>query len=110
MVDSHEFLQALKFDALAHRIFVFSPQGDVYDLPAGATPIDFAYAVHTDVGDQTIGAKVNEKMAKLDYHLKSGDIVQIIRKKGTGPSRDWLNFVITTTARKQISRHFKGLR
>jgi len=106
IVDSHEFLRALKFDALAHRIFVFSPKGDVYDLPLGATPVDFAYAVHTDVGDQTMGAKVNGKMVKLDYHLKSGDMVEVIKSKRAKPSHDWLNFVVTTMARRKIAKHF----
>lgn len=107
MVDSQEFLEALKFDGLAHRIFVFSPKGDIYDLPLGATPVDFGYAVHTDLGDQTVGAKVNGKMVKLSHQLKSGDMVEITKKKGTGPSRDWLNFVVTTTARRRIIKYLK---
>jgi len=107
IVDSQEFMAALKFDALAHRNFIFSPKGDVYDLPAGATPVDFAYGVHTDLGDRTIGAKVNGKMVKLNHKLKSGDIVEIIKSKQAKPSRDWLNFVVTTAARKKIGRGMK---
>lgn len=107
IVDSKKFLETLKFDALAHRIFVFSPKGDVFDLPAGATPIDFAYAVHTQLGDEAVGAKVNGVMVKLNHPLKSGDMVEIIRKKGTGPSRDWLDFVVTNLARRRIEKYFK---
>ncbi|MGB9911367.1 MAG: RelA/SpoT family protein [Microgenomates group bacterium] len=107
IVDSKKFLETLKFDALAHRIFVFSPKGDVFDLPAGATPIDFAYAVHTDLGNEAVGAKVNGVMVKLNHPLKSGDMVEIIRKKGTGPSRDWLDFVVTNLAKKRIEKYFR---
>ncbi len=107
IVDSKEFLKALRFDALRHRIFVFSPKGDVYDLPAEATPIDFAYAVHTDLGDQAVGAKVNGKLVKLKCKLKSGDIVEIIKKEDAKPSYDWLSFVITRTAKRKIERYFR---
>lgn len=108
IVDSQDFLEALKFDALRHRIFVFSPRGDVFDLPVGATPVDFAYAVHTGLGNKVNGAKVNGKMVSLDHKLKSGEIVEVlIDKNKKTPSRDWLKFVITQTAKKQISRHFK---
>ncbi len=102
MVDTKEFVDALKFDGLAARIFVFSPNGDVFDLPSGATPVDFAYAVHSDLGDQTIGAKVNGKMVGLDFKLKSGDMVEILKKEGTKPTRGWLDFVVTNLARKNI--------
>lgn len=108
IVDSHEFLKALKFDALQHRIFVFSPKGDVFDLPTGATPVDFAYAVHTGLAEMVTGAKVNGQMVALDYPLKSGQMVDILTsKQKRGPSRDWLNFVVTQTAKKEILRHFK---
>jgi GTP pyrophosphokinase len=109
IVGSKEFLEAIKFDALAHRIFVFSPKGDVFDLPLGATPIDFAYAVHTSLGDEAVGAKVNGKMVKLNYKLKSGDMVEILKKEGTKPSRDWLEFVVTTLAKRRIRRFFKNV-
>lgn len=105
VVDSQEFMEALKFDALAHRIFVFSPKGDVYDLPQGATPVDFAYAVHTDVGNQTYGARVNGKMVSLDFKLKSGDMVDILKKEGVKPSEKWLRFVVTQLARRQIAKN-----
>ncbi len=105
VVDSNQFMEALKFDALAHRIFVFSPHGDVYDLPSGATPIDFAYAVHSDLGNEVSGVMVNGKMVSLDYKLKSGDMVNIIRKEGGRPSEKWLRFVVTQHARQQILKH-----
>jgi guanosine-3',5'-bis(diphosphate) 3'-pyrophosphohydrolase len=107
--NTYEFLESLKFDALSCRIFVFSPKGDVYDLPLGATPVDFAYTVHTDLGDCCRGAKVNGKLTFLGHKLKSGDIVEIISaKEKKGPSRDWLNFVVTATARQNIARYFRS--
>jgi len=108
-VDSKEFLDAVRFDALSHRNFVFSPKGDVYDLPSGATPIDFAYAVHTQVGNSTIGAKVDGKLVPLDFRLESGQIVEIIVSKSKKkPSRDWLNFVVTRAAKHEIQRQIKN--
>lgn len=109
--DSEEFLKAVKFDALNHRNFIFSPKGDVYDLPAGATPVDFAYAVHTDLGNQMIMAKVGGKMVPLSEKLKSGQVVEIIKSKNPkGPSRDWLAFVGTQYAKSQINRYYRKLR
>jgi GTP pyrophosphokinase len=106
LVDSKDFLQSLKFDALRHRIFVFSPKGDVYDLPDKATPVDFAYAVHTDLGNMCGGAKVDGKMVGLDYKLKSGQVVEIIPSKTRkGPSSDWLEFVVTQLARREIAKY-----
>jgi GTP pyrophosphokinase len=108
MIDSQEFLEALKFDALAHRIFVFSPKGDVFDLPAGATPVDFAYAVHTQIGDSCLGARVDGRLVSLNWKLKSGQIVEILTSKNPkGPSRDWLRFVVTTLARREIEKYFR---
>lgn len=105
LTDNNEYLNALKFDALNHRIFVFSPIGDVYDLPDGATVIDFAYAVHTKLGHQAIGAKVNDEMVSLNSHLKNGDVVEIlVDKKKTKPNAKWLEFVVTHTAKKSISK------
>ena len=103
--DDSEYLKTLKFDALKHRLLVFSPNGDVYDLPAGATPVDFAYAVHTGMGSQAKGAKVNDKMVQLDYRLNNGDVVEILidRKRKT-PSPRWLDFAVTTAARREISK------
>jgi len=108
MTDSKEYLDALKFDALQHRNLVFSPIGDVYDLPRGATPIDYAYAVHTKLGHQAAGAKVNGKMVALNHKLINGDVVEIIiDRKRQKPSHEWLDFVITTTARREILKALK---
>jgi len=107
ITDTKEFINSLKFDALKHRIFVFSPKGDVYDLPAEATPVDFAYAIHTELGNSCRAAKVDGKLAPLDYKLKSGQVVEVIPAKGEkGPSRDWLNFVVTKNAKDRIRRYF----
>lgn len=105
--DSQELEKALKIDVLKKRIFVFTPKGDVFDLPEGATPVDFAFAVHTDLGKHIQGAKINGKMASLNSGLRSGDVCEIIkRKKAVKPSRDWLGFVKTTTARRQIQKAY----
>ena len=102
---SEEFVTNLKLDALSHRIYVFSPLGDVYDLPAEATPVDFAFAVHSDLGLHLQGTKVNQKMVSLDHPLQSGDIVEIIkRKRKRRPSRDWLKFVKSNKAKAEIKR------
>jgi GTP pyrophosphokinase len=106
--DTGEFIKAVKFDALSHRNFVFSPKGDVFDLPKGATPVDFAYAVHTELGKAIAGAKVNGKMVSLDYKLQSGDVVEIIKSKlPKGPSHNWIDFVKTTTARREIAKYLR---
>jgi len=106
--DTHDFIKKIKFDVFNDRIFVFSPKGDVFDLPEGATPIDFAYVVHTDIGNQAVGAVVNDKIASLDQELKNGDLVEIItEKKRPGPSRDWLKFVKTSTAKNKIKQNLK---
>lgn len=108
LTDSEEFLRAVKFDALKHRDFVFSPMGDVFDLPVGATPIDFAYAVHTQLGNSVAGAKVDGKIVPLDYKLKSGQVVEIIKSKyPKGPNHDWLEFVVTTEARREINKYLR---
>lgn len=104
-VDSQDFIKQVKFDVFKDRIFVFTPKGDVYDLTEGSTPVDFAYAVHTDIGNQTMGALVNDKIAPLDRELRNGDLVEIIiDKKRKGPSRDWLKFVKTHRARSKIKQ------
>lgn len=97
-----DFLDALKVDFFKDRIFVMTPHNDVIDLPSGATPIDFAYRIHSDLGDQCVGAKVNNKLVPLDYILNSGDIVEVVTQKGKKPSKDWLRFVKTSFAKKQI--------
>lgn len=106
--DATEFVEGIKLDIFQDQVFVFTPRGDVKDLPAGATPLDFAYRIHTDVGHRTIGAKVNNRLVPLDYRLKNGDIVEIVTTKGEhGPSRDWLAIVRTSQAREKIRQWFK---
>ncbi len=106
--DATEFVEGLKLDLFQDQVFVFTPKGDVKDLPAGAGPLDFAYRIHTDVGHRTIGAKVNNRLVPLDYKLRNGDIVEIITTKAAhGPSRDWLNIVRTNQAREKIRQWFK---
>ncbi len=106
--DATEFVEGLKLDVFQDQVFVFTPKGDVKDLPAGATPLDFAYRIHTDVGHRTIGAKVNNRLVPLDYKLRNGDIVEIVTTKAAhGPSRDWLNIVRTSHAREKIRGWFR---
>ncbi len=106
--DATEFVEGIKLDIFQDQVFVFTPRGDIKDLPAGATPLDFAYRIHTDIGHRTIGAKVNNRLVPLDYRLKNGDIVEIVTTKGEhGPSRDWLNIVRTSHAREKIRQWFK---
>ena len=93
---------ALKTDLFSRRVFVFTPTGDVVDLPAESSPIDFAYAIHSDIGDRTFGAKVNGKMVPLDTRLHNGDIVEIQTKKSARPTKRWLDFAKTTLARRHI--------
>src|ERR687898_859014 len=103
-----EFTEGLKLDVFQDQVFVFTPKGDVKDLPRDATPLDFAYRIHTDVGHRTIGAKVNNRLVPLDYKLRNGDIVEIVTTKAAhGPSRDWLNIVRTSHAREKIRAWFK---
>ena len=101
MADPREFMDSLRIDLYGGQVFVFTPKGDVVNLPAGATPVDFGYAIHTDVGHRTIGAKVGGKLVPLDYELRTGDTVEILtsRAQGEGPSQDWLQFVKTPRAR-----------
>lgn len=106
--DDSEFLKTVKTDLFGERIFCFTPKGDVKDLPAGATPIDFAYHVHTGMGNLVTGAKVNGKVVSLDTKLKNGDAVEISLSKDPHkkPSRDWLGFVVTTLAKRQIKKAY----
>jgi len=106
--DSKEFLNSLKVDFFKDRIFVLTPKGDIIDLPDGATTIDFAYQIHTDVGNQAAGAKVNGKLVSLDYKLQSGQVIEIINKKRKLPSSSWLEFVKMTETKKKIQDALKG--
>jgi guanosine-3',5'-bis(diphosphate) 3'-pyrophosphohydrolase len=106
--DPAEFLESLKVDLFEDEVFVFTPRGEVKNLSAGSTPLDFAYAVHTDVGHHCVGAKVNGKIVPLHYQLKSGDIVEVLTaKRDRGPSRDWIKLVRTSRARNKIRAWFK---
>ena len=105
---SQEFIDSLKIDFLKDRIFAITPRGDVIDLPQGATPVDFAYHVHTEIGNQCVGAKVNGVMVPLDHQLKSSDVVEIITQKGKKPSPNWANFAVTSTAKGHIRDALKG--
>jgi GTP pyrophosphokinase len=106
--DPAEFMEALRSDLYSDEVYVFTPKGEVRDLPAGATPLDFAYDVHTDVGHRCVGAKVNGRIVPLTYTLQSGDFVEILTSKSPrAPSRDWLNLVKTSKARSKISQFFR---
>jgi guanosine-3',5'-bis(diphosphate) 3'-pyrophosphohydrolase len=106
--DPGEFLDALRFEIGAKEVYVFTPKGKVIGLPMGATAVDFAYAVHTEVGDRTVGAKVNGRISPLDSILNSGDVVEVLTSKSldASPSKDWLNFVASPRARAKIKHHF----
>ncbi len=103
--DPHEFLNSLKLDLYPEEVYCFTPKGEVRTLPRGVTPVDFAYAIHTEVGNQCVGARVNGKMVPLRYKLKNGDIVEILTAPGHHPSRDWLALAVTNKARSKI-RHY----
>ena len=100
--NSEEYLEDIKTDFFSYRVFVLTPKGDVIDLPAEATPIDFAYAIHSEIGDHMAGAKVNGKLVSLETKLHNGDIVEITTKKSSKPSKKWLDFAKTTMAKKHI--------
>jgi GTP pyrophosphokinase len=109
--DAESFLNTVKVDLFQDEVYVFTPKGDVLNLPAGSTPVDFAYRIHTEVGHHCIGAKVNGRMVPLDYELKNGEIVEVLTSKGPhGPSRDWLNFVKSASAKERIRKWFKSQR
>jgi len=103
--DPHEFLNSLKLDLYPEEVYCFTPKGEVKTLPRGASPVDFAYAIHTEVGHQCVGARVNGKMVPLRYKLKNGDIIEILTSAGHNPSRDWLALTVTNKARARI-RHY----
>ena len=105
--DAREYMETVKGDLFNENIYVFSPQGDVYELPAGAGPLDFAYRIHTQVGHQCVGCKVNHRLVPLYSTLSNGDIVEVLTAKGTGPSRDWQNIVKTQQAKAKIRQWFR---
>ncbi|HUT72210.1 MAG TPA: bifunctional (p)ppGpp synthetase/guanosine-3',5'-bis(diphosphate) 3'-pyrophosphohydrolase [Desulfatiglandales bacterium] len=107
LTDPKEFLETVRLDLFSGEVYVFTPKGEVKELPRGATPVDFAYTIHSEVGNRCIGAKVNERIVPLSYQLKNGDIVQIITSKNHKPSKDWLSFVKTSTARTRIRQWIK---
>lgn len=107
LADNKEVAQALTFDFFSDRIFIYTPRGDVKNLPLGATPIDFAYSVHTDLGDRVCGAKINGKLTDLAHELQNGDIVEILTKPKLKPKQDWLGFVKTSLARSKIKAALK---
>ena len=106
--DPQEFLQNLKVDLYPEEVYIFTPKGEVRSLPRGATPVDFAYGIHTDVGNQCVGAVINGKMVPLRTRLQNGDIVEILTQAGHKPSRDWLAFVVTSRARNKIKHVLQG--
>jgi GTP pyrophosphokinase len=106
--NTNDFLNKLKLDVFQDRIFVFSPKGDVFELPKKATPVDFAYAVHTDIGNKATAALVNDKMSSLDHELKNGDLVEIVVDKNRkAPNFDWIKFAKTKRARDKIKQNGK---
>lgn len=107
--DAKDFLDQVKVDLFEDEVFVFTPKGDVVSLPKGSTPVDFAFRIHTEVGNRCVGAKVNGRIVPLDYKLNSGEIVEILTSKSASPSLDWLSFVVTNTAKNRIRQYFKRL-
>lgn len=107
--DADEFMEAVHSDIFADKVYVFTPRGEVYELPKGSVTLDFAYAIHTQVGDHAIGAKVNDKLVPLDYKLKNGDVVDILTQSNARPSRDWAEMVKTSRAKNKIRRYFRDV-
>lgn len=107
--NADEFMQAVHSDIFSDKVYVFTPKGEVYELPKGSFTLDFAYAIHTQVGDHAIGAKVNDKLVPLDYKLKNGDVVDILTQSNARPSRDWAEMVQTSRAKNKIRRYFRDV-
>ena len=107
--DADEFMKSVKNEIFSDRVYVFTPKGEVYELPKGSVTLDFAFAIHTQVGSHAVGANVNDKLVPLDYKLKNGDVVSITTQSNAQPSRDWIDMVKTARARNKIKRYFKGL-
>jgi GTP pyrophosphokinase len=105
--DPNEFLENVRIDLFPDEVYVFTPQGEIKSLPKGATPVDFAYLIHSEVGAQCVGAKVNGRMVPLKYELQTGEIVEVVTSKGNHPSKDWLSFVKTVKARSRIRQWIK---
>jgi GTP pyrophosphokinase len=106
--DDEELIQSLRIDFFKNHIFAFTPMGDIIDLPEDATPIDFAYAIHGEIGNHATGAKVNNAMMSLDYRIKNGDVLEILTSKDRkGPNPDWLKFVKTAVAKTHIRRELR---
>ncbi len=105
--DAGEFMKSVKSDIFSDRVYVFTPRGEVYELPKGSVTLDFAYAIHTQVGTHAVGAKVNNKLVPLDYKLKNGDVIEIMTQTNAAPSRDWVDIVKTSRARNKVKRYFK---
>ena len=108
--DHAELVSSIKMDVFSDRIFVLTPQGDVIDLPIGSTPVDFAYRIHSDIGNRCNGAKVEDSIVPLHYELQNGDMVEILTKKDPGPNEYWLSFVKTSNARAKIKSWFLSQR
>lgn len=107
--DAGEFMKSVKSEIFSDRVYVFTPKGEVYELPKGSVTLDFAYEIHTQVGSHAVGAKVNGKLVPLDYKLKNGDVIDIMTQSNASPSRDWVDMVKTSRARNKIRRYFRNL-